>query len=94
MTEAKSKELAQNVLVIQSMGALQVRLAKAVLLAQGELAARRAGVYRIVSPLEWRRAAGDTVCERCGLSYRDHYVDECEDKFELHRLCEGDLVKL
>lgn len=40
----------------------------------------------------WTRAAGDTICEHCGLTYRQH--PEVQGCLWLRRTCKGGLVKL
>lgn len=67
------------------------RLARAYLLALGELHARRSGEYW--QRTDFVRAAGDVMCGRCGLEYRQHDAPDpmCPT---LARLCDGRLVKL
>ena len=47
-------------------------------------------------PLDFYRAAGACLCEQCGEEYRKHPNDGpfFEGYQWLHRLCNGDLVKL
>jgi len=50
------------------------------------------------SRLRYYRAAGDTACEKCGLSYFDHPIvtrkEAAHYGCELHVLCNSDRVKL
>lgn len=55
-----------------------------------------------LKPVEFVRTAGEAVCGVCGKFHREHPMGGpfmCEDNFEpsrqwLHRLCDGNLVKL
>lgn len=50
--------------------------------------------------VDWRRACGDCVCEKCGKKYFDHPHDNrpevrsYDGSFPLRRLCDGRSVKL
>lgn len=67
------------------------RMARALLIAHGDLAARRAGEY---SPrTDFVRASGDVVCDWCTRPYREHPTPDpaCPT---LARVCDGRLFKL
>lgn len=57
-----------------------------------QLKPNKVDLKRIMEDNDWYRASGDCICEKCGMDYYSHPP---VIRFPgLHRVCNGDLVKL